>query len=110
MGTSLVCAECKETVNKANIMTNDDYSIVGIMWLKVVCKLCTSRLDSAGDGQRMHHLWELEWVLRSPIFMMADVISSLWKEGQKWSEQGLNDLFKIMSDAHPNLSKSPFQF
>lgn len=104
MPVRFTCTQCKQLVDDASVMINDDYFHAGIQWARVVCKPCTRALDGDTNGQRMHNMWEVGWIAESPISVMASVIHDLSEGRQKWSKQALDDVCKIVSEAHPELS------
>lgn len=101
------CSHCGSAVSHANLMVNGDYVRAGVEWMRVVCKDCTRGNDAAGRASEMHNLWEATWVAKSPIAMMANVLDDVARGQLRWSQKALSDFLRIVSEAHPELSRNP---
>jgi hypothetical protein len=98
---------CGQRVADANVMVNRDFAEASVLFARVVCKVCTNRLDASGSGQTMQNLWEVGWVARRPLRLMFDVFASQGR--YHWATTAIDDLWRIMQEAHPDLCKGTSQ-
>jgi hypothetical protein len=76
--------------------------------LEIICKECTRKLDREGEGRSKHAIWELHWVKSNLLHLLAVVLNDLSKgDHWKWSEQAVNDFWKLGTLAFPEQAKDP---
>lgn len=106
------CSVCDQPISDGNVMVgaHEFFTNNRVGFLKVVCKPCTRRVDREPGAEPLHNLWELQWILRHPVHLMASVLNALMQPkspATEWAPQAVADFYCLFATAHPGLAVDP---